>query len=180
VLWHFRFVPFALIRSPYRPAQAALALLLPMGPLGECPPLTRQIFVLLFDKIGPVVGDPLAFSRLGAVFLGSQLTRRQQSRHGDADILGLPDQSIDECFHVANLITKMVCKSALAGRLSGQRFHTIRCALAYRTRVKQLTVRETISLSGSRMSLSAIVYAPRSEGAGVTPAPSTPLRSRAQ
>jgi hypothetical protein len=73
-----------------------------MGPLGESPPLTRQIFVLLFDKIGPVVGDPLAFSRLGAVFLGSQLTRRQQSRHGDTHILGLPDQSRDERFHGAN------------------------------------------------------------------------------
>jgi hypothetical protein len=77
-----------------------------LGPLGECPPLTRQIFVLLFDKIGPVVGDPLAFSRPGAVFLGSQLTRRQQSRHGDTDILGLPDQSSDELFHVAKLYNK--------------------------------------------------------------------------
>jgi hypothetical protein len=73
-----------------------------MGLLGECPPLTRQLFVLLFDKIGPAVGDPLAFSRLGAVFLGSQLTRRQQSRHDDTDILGLPDQISDERFHVAN------------------------------------------------------------------------------
>jgi hypothetical protein len=49
-----------------------------------------------------VVGDPLAFSRLGAVFLGSQLTRRQQSRHGDTYILGLPDQSSAERFHGAN------------------------------------------------------------------------------
>jgi hypothetical protein len=68
------------------------AALLSIGLLGECPPLPRQLFVLLFDKIGPAVGDPLAFSRLGAVFLGSQLTRRQQSRHDDNDILGLPDQ----------------------------------------------------------------------------------------
>lgn len=73
-----------------------------MGLLGECPPLTRQFFVLLFDKIGKAVGDPLAFSRLGSVFLGSQLTRRQQSGHGDTDVLGLPDQTSDERFHGAN------------------------------------------------------------------------------
>jgi hypothetical protein len=73
-----------------------------MGLLGECPPLTRQFFVLLFDKIGKAVGDPLAFSRLGSVFLGSQLTRRQQSGHGDTDVLGLPDQSSDERSHGAN------------------------------------------------------------------------------
>jgi hypothetical protein len=38
----------------------------------------------------------------GSVFLGSQLTRRQQSGHGDTDVLGLPDQTSDERFHGAN------------------------------------------------------------------------------
>ena len=87
---------------------------LPGGLRGEYPPLTRQLFVLLFDKIGVLlfdkigatVGEPLAFSCLGAVFLGSQLPRRQQSRHDDTDILALPSQSSDKRFMLQILYNK--------------------------------------------------------------------------
>jgi hypothetical protein len=43
------------------------------------------------------------------------------------------------------------------GGPSGRRLHIVSCALPYRVRVKYLTVREMISLSGLPMALSAIV-----------------------
>src|SRR5712691_6068568 len=109
----------ALIRPTRHPTQAAscetneppdgchptalwrYARLSPFDFLGDGPPLARQRLVLLFDELGPVVGDPLAFGRVGAVFRGSQsVHRRRSGREGDTFVV--PPERRDERVHVTS------------------------------------------------------------------------------
>jgi hypothetical protein len=89
-----------------------------------------------------------------AAYVKKTLANSEPSTHG---VRAAPLSMGRECPPLTRqLAPALVCKFALAGRPSGQRLHMVSCLLAYRISVKQFTVREIVSLSGSRMSLSTI------------------------